>query len=614
MAAGFSRADTNASGELVHVLRHLPIMAGSQSVSWDRIETSAAGIGAATCGRMTRILPTLTAAIAIAAVLGPARATTMWPDQLTEEQPAPTAPPAASIRKPVRSLQPRAIVGQKHVPRGPKQHVKMAGAPQEGGKPHGPLVIAVSITRQHLRIYDADGLFAESPVSTGMRGHPTPMGVFSIIQKSKYHRSNIYSGAPMPYMQRITWSGVAMHAGVLPGYPASHGCIRMPMAFAVKLWGWSKLGARVIVAPDDIAPPAGIAHPVLVTHAAPPQPAPPVSPPATPGAPAAQTEPGARISHANGTASLVPDGATVHSDNAGLLTDRTLLRPSISGQVQVADADANLPSASRDQGAVATDTAPQAGGASAERQPEPTPAAAEPAATAAVAATTSSDPAASAVTATTTAPENSKAPAPSAEPGKTTAQEVAHGPHPGDGAAKPAPADSAAVANPKDASPAPTAAPAEAGSPASRRNGHVAVLISRKAGRLYVRQNFEPWFDVPIVIAQGDHPLGTHVFTAAADAAAPGGLRWSVVSLPQMPRRRDAADESRLRSKRAAAVVESEPAPPPAPADVLNRLTIPADVTAKLAAALAPGGSIVVSDQGPGDETGLGTDFIVPLR
>ena len=66
------------------------------------------------------------------------------------------------------------------------------------------------------------------------------MGVFSIIEKHKMHDSNIYSGAPMPYMQRITWSGVAMHAGVLPGYPASHGCIRMPMSFAVKMWNWTK--------------------------------------------------------------------------------------------------------------------------------------------------------------------------------------------------------------------------------------------------------------------------------------------------------------------------------------------------------------------------------------
>ena len=87
-----------------------------------------------------------------------------------------------------------------------------------------------------------------------MKGHPTPMGVFSIIQKHKLHHSNIYSGAPMPFMQRITWSGIAMHAGVLPGYPASHGCIRMPMAFAAKMWNWTKMGARVVVTPGEITP------------------------------------------------------------------------------------------------------------------------------------------------------------------------------------------------------------------------------------------------------------------------------------------------------------------------------------------------------------------------
>ena len=96
-----------------------------------------------------------------------------------------------------------------------------------------------------------------------MHGHPTPMGVFSVIQKHKLHHSNIYSGAPMPFMQRITWSGVAMHAGVLPGYPASHGCIRMPMAFAVKMWNWTRMGARVIVTPGEITP-ASFSHPLLV--------------------------------------------------------------------------------------------------------------------------------------------------------------------------------------------------------------------------------------------------------------------------------------------------------------------------------------------------------------
>src|SRR5580698_6282314 len=99
----------------------------------------------------------------------------------------------------------------------------------------------------------------------------TPTGVFSVIQKEKLHHSNIYSGAPMPYMQRITWSGIAIHAGVLPGYPASHGCIRMPMAFALKMWGWTKMGARVVVVPGELSP-ASFSHPLLVAQKVVPQP------------------------------------------------------------------------------------------------------------------------------------------------------------------------------------------------------------------------------------------------------------------------------------------------------------------------------------------------------
>src|SRR3954452_3610701 len=143
---------------------------------------------------------------------------------------------------------------------------------KDSRKPQGPLIIAISIEKQVLRIYDANGAFAETPISTGMRGHSTPMGVFSVIQKHKYHHSNIYSGAPMPYMQRITWSGVAMHAGVLPGYPASHGCIRMPMAFAVKMWNWTRMGARVIVSPGQMSP-QNFSHPLLASVRVPPQPA-----------------------------------------------------------------------------------------------------------------------------------------------------------------------------------------------------------------------------------------------------------------------------------------------------------------------------------------------------
>ena len=125
-----------------------------------------------------------------------------------------------SYYRPVPMAQPRK-------PKARRPSAKTEAASKEtSAKPQGPLIIAVSIDQQKVRVYDANGLFAESPVSTGMKGHSTPMGVFSVIQKNKMHRSNIYSGAPMPFMQRITWSGVAMHLGVVPGYPASHGCIR----------------------------------------------------------------------------------------------------------------------------------------------------------------------------------------------------------------------------------------------------------------------------------------------------------------------------------------------------------------------------------------------------
>src|SRR5216683_4629925 len=165
------------------------------------------------------------------------------------------------------------------------QSAKKIEAPEkEAAKPQGPLVIAISIQQQKLRIYDANGFYAETPISTGMPGHPTPMGVFSVIQKQKLHHSNIYSGAPMPYMQRITWSGIAIHAGVLPGYPASHGCIRMPMAFAVKMWNWTKMGARVVVTPGEMTP-ANFSHPLLVAQKVVPQPS--VADEPKPDAPAA---------------------------------------------------------------------------------------------------------------------------------------------------------------------------------------------------------------------------------------------------------------------------------------------------------------------------------------
>jgi lipoprotein-anchoring transpeptidase ErfK/SrfK len=132
--------------------------------------------------------------------------------------------------------------------------------PEKKGKESAPkpaqgvLQAVISIRDQRLTLY-ADGTpVARSTVATGVPDHPTPTGIFSVIQKERYHTSNIYSGAPMPFMQRLTQSGIAMHLGVVPGHPASHGCIRLLDAFARQLWVTTKLGARVIIVRDEIAP------------------------------------------------------------------------------------------------------------------------------------------------------------------------------------------------------------------------------------------------------------------------------------------------------------------------------------------------------------------------
>ena len=144
------------------------------------------------------------------------------------------------------------------------RHTKSESAKNAQSKdaPKGPLQIIISIADQRVSLYDNGTLIARSSVSTGIQRHPTPLGVFSVVSKQRWHRSNIYSAAPMPYMQRITWSGIALHAGVLPGHPASHGCIRLTNGFANRLWHLTKRGTRVIIAHDDVQP-VEIANPRL---------------------------------------------------------------------------------------------------------------------------------------------------------------------------------------------------------------------------------------------------------------------------------------------------------------------------------------------------------------
>jgi lipoprotein-anchoring transpeptidase ErfK/SrfK len=134
------------------------------------------------------------------------------------------------------------------------------GSEDLADKAKGVLAVVISIDKQQLTLYSDGHPIAHSRVSTGVPGHPTPTGVFSIIEKDRWHRSNIYDNAPMFYMQRITWSGVAMHQGVVPNGPASHGCIRLPEAFARQMWGITKLGVRVIVTQSDEVTPVAITN------------------------------------------------------------------------------------------------------------------------------------------------------------------------------------------------------------------------------------------------------------------------------------------------------------------------------------------------------------------
>src|SRR5262245_46500228 len=125
-----------------------------------------------------------------------------------------------------------------------------------------PIMAIVALSEQHVTIYDTEGKMLRAPVSTGQSGYETPAGIYSVLEQNREHYSNLYDDASMPFMQRITWSGIALHAGQLPGHPASHGCIRLPTGFAERLFEITKLGMRVVIVRDDMRPVA-FAHPSL---------------------------------------------------------------------------------------------------------------------------------------------------------------------------------------------------------------------------------------------------------------------------------------------------------------------------------------------------------------
>ncbi len=378
----------------------------------------------------------------------------------------------------------------------------------------GPLQIFISINQQKLHLYSDGVHVADTSIATGVPSLPTPLGVFSVIQKQVFHRSNIYSNAPMPYMQRITWSGVAMHEGESIGHRASHGCIRMPHDFAVRLYHLTKLNTRVIIANAELKP-VDFADPHLFVHKEkPPEIAAPV---------ANEVEP-------------------VVAKPAELAVHANTLTPPVQSDVVMPPVQSDI-------------VTPQAA-------------------------------------------------APAIKPDQKT-----------ESAAPTTDADAAAAG--AAASPAPPT-PIDLAKGAAAKKIPISIFVSRKRQRLYIRQDFEPLFDVPVTITEPESPLGTHVFTALEFTGPEHTiLRWNVVSLPGEPPKRVRYVEERrdrhgrVRRREIEEDRASDTPSPQSPAQVLARIEISPEVGEAIAQMIVPGSALIISDQGLGDETGEGTDFDV---
>jgi len=436
-----------------------------------------------------------------------------------------------------------------------------------------PLFAVVSIADQSVSIYNHQGLVTRSAVSTGMAGHDTPKGIFTIIGRERMHASNIYSGAPMPYMQRLTWSGIAMHLGVVPGYPASHGCIRLPADFAAKLWGMTRIGERVVIAPHDVTP-TEFAHSLL--------PAPKMLAMAEAGAPAS---PQAADSGAGGPALLNPH------EYAQRLKARAVADRKAAAK---ADADAFLAADGKETDALRL--------AEELKAAESALAAAQARADAAERAFETAEAGAKEAAATARA--------------KAEEERV-------DASARRDAAKNAVETNIRETAEAyrrwdETAKAYDAARNAERdaefRTAPVSVLISKADNRVYVRQGLAPVFDAPANVRDPGTPLGSHLYIAtAADGAS---LKWSVVSLaPQSAGARAARRKGRSSSEESYDFASSYSSFWAGPEEALERVEISQDVRDRIAERLWTGASIIISDGPLSNETNnVGVDLVVTLR
>jgi hypothetical protein len=358
-----------------------------------------------------------------------------------------------------------------------------ATAPRVAGE---PIMAIVSIKTQQVTFYDAEGWILRAPVSTGTTGRETPAGIFAVLEKDKDHHSSLYDDAWMPNMQRITWNGIALHGGPLPGYAASHGCVRMPYDFAEKLFDETRIGMRVIISPNDAAP-VEFSHPALFVPKA----------KAVAAAPArAQT-----LAREAEEAAKTADDAKKAAATAALETaPLTASLRKLEGLKTRADAE--LAFAEKTLAATKADQAKARAGEQKEK------AAAR---------------AAEAGTALDTAKAGAKSKLDAAAAAKDAAQ-----------AAETKKADTAKTASEAKLALEPVSVYISRATQKLyvRRNTHKPWPDGGEV--------FDATIEVPVTIRNPDKPIGTHVFTAVARNGA--GLRWTAVTIDNGDDAKDALD------------------------------------------------------------------------
>jgi hypothetical protein len=449
-----------------------------------------------------------------------------------------------------------------------------------------PAALAVvSLKDQRISLYDARGNAVRARISSGQTGYETPVGVFSILQKEEEHYSNLYDDASMPFMQRITWSGVALHGGALPGYPASHGCVRLPHDFARRIFSQTKLGMRVVISKDDIAP-VEIAHHLLFRPEA-------ISDVAvaTPAAYEPTERDDERVTIQD------PDVRNWPARQALLETLKDVAKlKAQEAQVAVSQWEglkAKLKSYAAELALIAKrDRAAEVKRKAETRLTKAVKALAE-----------ASSPRAQ----KRAEKEKSEAASALASADVKLAE-----------AAKAAEGAEKVVAKIKEeisAAEATKTAAVAAAVEAKRKTLPISVFVSRKSQKLYVRQGNEPVFDSPVTVADPDQPIGSHIFTALDYANDGNDVRWNVVTISRRTYGEISDDDFEYRPRDYKRSEKANYAPPltnvKTAAAALERISIPADVRARISQYVWPGSSLIISDEEQSKETGKATDFII---